>query len=231
MSSRDSSSAAPASSAGEPIPRQPAQRRSVALGLSVLLVAALAGLYLWAVRSESGQRTDISLLVDLQVLNPTLGPVATILRPGLIVAGALACGALGVVAAIGHRWRSLSAAVTVVVLSVSCTWALKNIVLDRPFLGEFGYTVNTFPSGHVSAALALVVAAALLAPAWESSAARRTFTLILTAVALAACFASVLEHVHRPSDVVGSVLLVASVTALAVAVVDPPRQRGTTRPG
>lgn len=208
----------------------PAQRR-VALALSALLAATFVVVYLWAVRSEGGQRADISLLVDLQELNPALGPAATALRPGLIVAGALACAALGVLAVVRRRWRSLGAAVTVVVVSVGSTWALKNLVLDRPFLGDFGYTVNTFPSGHVSGALALVVAAALLSPAWRSSATQRFFLLTLTVVAFAACFASLLEHVHRPSDVVGSVLLVGSASALVGAVFEPPLPRRIAPPG
>lgn len=208
-----------------------AQRRVAALSLAALLAAAFVILYRWAIRSEGGQRADISLLVDLQVLNTALGPAATVLRPGLVVAGALACAALGVLAVLRGRWRTVGAAVTVVVLSVGGTWGLKNVVLDRPFLGDFGYTVNTFPSGHVSAALALVVAAALLTPAWRSSTTRRIFLLALAAAALAACFASLLEHVHRPSDVVGSVLLVASASALAIALFQPPLPRWNAPPG
>lgn len=217
-------------------PAAPAQRRRgvhpvVPALLAAVLAAAVLVVYGWAVRSEAGQRADIHLLVVLQDLNPALGPAATVLRPGLVVAGALVCGALGVLALTRRRWRSLGAAVTVVALSVGGTWALKEVVLDRPYLGEFGYTVNTFPSGHVSATLALVAAAALLSPAWRTPTARRAYLLSLTAVALAACLSSLLEHVHRPSDVVGSVLLVGSATALAVALFrpSPPDQPGTPR--
>lgn len=194
----------------------------MAAAVGAVLAAAFLALDLWAVRTEDGQSADIDLLVTLQSLNPALGPAATVLRPGLVVGGALACVALGVLALARRRWRSLCAAVLVVALSVGGTWALKELVLERPYLGDYGYTVNTFPSGHVSATLALVAAAALLSPAWRTPASRWLFRLALLAVAVAACVSSLLEHVHRPSDVVGSVLLVGSVTALVVAAVRPP---------
>ena len=208
-----------------PAPRRGALHVVTAALLSALLAAAFLALYRWAVLSEGGQRADIHLLVALQDLNPALGPTATVLRPGLGVAGALACATLGALALSGRRWRSLGAAVAVVAASVGGTWALKEVLLERPYLGAYGYTVNTFPSGHVSATLALVAAAALLSPAWRTSTARWLFLLALAAVAVAACLASLLEHVHRPSDVVGSVLLVGSATALAIAVFRPPLLR------
>lgn len=199
--------------------------RAAAFLVCVVLTAAMIGLYLWAVRTADGQAADVRLFAVLQNLNPTLGPLATTLRPVLGVAAALACAVLGIFALIGRRWRALAAAVLVVVVAVVATQALKNVVLDRPYLGDHGYTTNTFPSGHVSATLALVAAAALLSPAWRTRTARRVFLLTLAAVAAAACLASLLEHVHRPSDVVGSVLLVGSATALAIAVFRPPLPR------
>lgn len=208
--------------ADQHIPQRRVLHPAAAALVAALLAAAFLAVYLWAVRSQSGQRADIHLLVVLQDLNPALGPAATALRPGLVVAGALGCAALGLLALSRRRWRSLGAALTVVVLSVGGTRMLKDVVLDRPYLGDFGYTVNTFPSGHVSATLALVAAAALLSPGWRTPTARRLFLLTLGAVAVAACLASVLEHVHRPSDVLGSVLLVGSATALSVAVFRPP---------
>ena len=145
----------------QPRPARPGSwRRLGSLAAAVLLAAGLVILYLWAVRTADGQRADIHLLVVLQDLNPALGPTATALRPGLVVAGALVCGTLGVLALSRRRWRSLAAAAVVVALSVGGTWLLKAAVLDRPYLGANGYTVNTFPSGHVSATLALVVATA-----------------------------------------------------------------------
>ena len=202
----------------------------VAAVVALLLAAAFLAVYQWAVRTADGQSADIDLLVTLQDLNPALGPAATALRPGLVLAGALGCSVLGVLALTRRRWRSLCAAVTVVVASVGGTWALKEIVLDRPYLGAYGYTVNTFPSGHVSATLALVAAAALLSPAWRTPATRHLFHLVLLAVAVAACMASLLEHVHRPSDVVGSVLLVGCATALATAIFRPVLPRRSRTP-
>ena len=223
--------------AGTLAPSPPAARRRrtagavVAAVVGVALAAAFLALYLWAVRTEDGQSADIDLLVTLQSLNPALGPAATVLRPGLVVGGALACVALGVLALARRRWRSLCAGVLVVALSVGGTWTLKELVLERPYLGDYGYTVNTFPSGHVSATLALVVAVALLSPAWRSPVARWGWRLTLAAVAVAACLASLLEHVHRPSDVAGSVLLVAAATMLALATFRPSSARAGGRGG
>ena len=211
---------------GRPAPadqtRLTRRRRVLHLTAAVLLAVALAALYVWAVRTEDGQLADIRLLVDLQALNPALGPAAIALRPGVLLAGALVCAVLGALALARRRWRSLCAAVVVVVVSVGGNWVLKEVLLDRPYLGEHGYTVNTFPSGHVSATLALLVAAALLFPAGQSPTTRRLALLTLAALGAVACFVSLLEHVHRPSDVVGSVLLVGAVATLTVAALRPP---------
>ena len=191
------------------------------LAVGVVLAVAFCALYRWAVQTSAGQVSDINQFAALQVLNPTLGPVATVLRPGLIAVGAAACVVLGVAAVARGRWRSLTAAALVVVVSVASSRALKDLILERPYLGEHGYTTNTFPSGHVSASLALLVAIALLAPRWRSRRAAALTAVCLVVVGTVACGVSLLEHVHRPSDVLGSVLLVGAVTAFTLAALRP----------
>lgn len=203
-----------------PAPRTPRTLRLLALAAALLAVFAV--LYLWAVRTEDGQSADIRLFVAFQALNPVLGPAAVVVRPGVVIAGALACTALGSLAMVRRRWRALAAAVLVVVLAVGGTRLLKDVVLDRPYLGEHGYTQNTFPSGHVSAALALLVAVALLRPAWRTRRASTVFSICLAVAGVASCLASLLEHAHRPSDVAGSILLVGALAAVAVAIFRPP---------
>lgn len=207
-----------------------AMARAAAALVCAGLTVAVVVLYLWAVRTSDGQAADVRLFAVIQGLNSTFGPLATTLRPVLIVAPAFVCAVLGIVALVGRRWQPLTAAVLVVVVSVAGTQALKNVVLDRPYLGDHGYAANTFPSGHVSATLALLVAAALLRPpawGWRRS---TPGLLVLVAAAAAACAASLLGHTHRPSDVAASVLLVGAVTALVFAVLGAPRRPAQARP-
>lgn len=188
-----------------------------------VLAAALGLLYVWTVRTADGQSADIVLFAALQDLNPTLGPLATVLRPALLPSAALVCAALGILALVGRRRSALAAAVLVVALSVLSTRVLKDVLLERPYLGEHGYTVNTFPSGHVSATLALLVAAVVLCPTTWGRAARTVGLLVVVASGAATCGASLLGHAHRPGDVAGAVLLVGAVTALTIVILGPPR--------
>lgn len=183
----------------------PRARRLVA---AAFFGGLLVALYLVAVRTAEGQFVDVRLFGLAQTGEGTLETVAGGLRRGLPVALAVCCAALAIPAVRHRRWWDVVAAAVVVGVSYPLSDLLQGLVLDRPYLGDHGYTQNTLPSGHVTVVASLGVAAVLLAPRRH----RVPWALLVGLVAAVACAASVLGHAHRPSDVLASLLLVATVT-------------------
>ncbi len=135
------------------------------------------------------------------------------------MACAVAVAVLGVVALLRRAWPDLVAAVLVALGTVGIALGLRE-VLVRPDLGGYGYAHQTFPSGHVAVVGGLCAAAWLLWPRPASRGAAGWAALGVTAVA---ALASVVTYAHRPSDVVGSLLVAVGVTVATVWVLDVPR--------
>ncbi|MFP3714959.1 phosphatase PAP2 family protein [Puerhibacterium sp. TATVAM-FAB25] len=208
---------------------RPGRWSAVALAVAgACCLVALAVLYLGAVRTAVGQAADVALFARAQAANAVLERPASALRVGLpaVLLGAYLAVALGALRR-GRR-RALLASAVLVGAALPLARALRESWLDRPYLGEHGYLENTFPSGHVALAAALAAAVAVLWP-WAG----RGLVAAGGAVAVAlAAGASVVGHAHRPSDVVGSVLLVAALACAAAAaarVLPPDRQGGRRR--
>jgi membrane-associated phospholipid phosphatase len=179
-------------------------------------------LYVGAVRTPGGQAADVALFARAQSANAVLGRPASALRVGLpaVLSAAYLGVALGALRR-GRR-RALLASVVLVGAALPLARGLRESWLGRPYLGEHGYLENTFPSGHVALAAALGAAVAVLWP-WAGRGLAAAGAAL--AVALVAA-ASVVGHAHRPSDVAGSVLLVAALACATgvVALVLPPRR-------
>ncbi|WP_454043037.1 phosphatase PAP2 family protein [Cellulosimicrobium sp. Marseille-Q8652] len=193
-------------------------RRSWGAVLAALCAASLVGVYALAVRTASGQAADVQGFAQLQAGGYPVAVAATWTRAALPAALALLCLGLGAHALRTRRFRDVVGALAVAVVPLALSGWLRDGVLSRPDLGDFGYAHNTMPSGHVSAAVGLVVAAVLLWPART----RRGAARVALVVVVLACVASVVGHAHRPSDTIASVLLVGLVTGIVVAVLDVP---------
>ncbi|MCK9794842.1 hypothetical protein M1843_13910 [Isoptericola sp. 4D.3] len=176
---------------------------SVALGLG------FAALYLLAVRTEVGQRLDDEALGATASLWDATVPLTRLVRAALpLVLAAVVLVPLA--RAVGARaWRRLAAGALVVGISVLGSQLLKHVLLDRPDLGHQSIPENSYPSGHVAAVTALCVAIVLLWPGGASRAVVAGWSL----VALVAVAVNVVSFAHRPSDVLGALLLVGAVTA------------------
>lgn len=202
----------------------PARPRSAALlVVLVLLVAAFVALWAASHLTVAGQQADAGAFRTLAPLHDAGRDLAGALRRGLPVACAAVVAVLGVVALVRRAWRDLLAAVVVVLGTVGIALGLRE-VLVRPDLGGYGYAHQTFPSGHVAVVGGLCVAIWLLWPWPASRTAAGWAGLGVTAVA---ALASVVTYAHRPSDVVGSLLVAAAVTVAVVWLLDVPRRAGT----
>ncbi|MFI6781585.1 phosphatase PAP2 family protein [Micromonospora sp. NPDC050276] len=203
----------------------PHTRAAVPLGLR-LLAAALCGLVALAltgaafVRTDSGQWLDGVLLPRAErgggyeqqtvLVDPAKSVLATFGDPTLIAV------LLGVVLLVGVLRRRLVAGVVgvgTVVCAVLVAGAVKS-ALPRPDLQiESSTTHNSFPSGHVAAATALLLAFMLVLPGW----ARRCLAVPGAAGVSVIAAATMIAGWHRFSDVLGGVLLGVTLCCLAAA--------------
>lgn len=181
-------------------------RLAVSAGIGFGLV------YVGGVLWEPGQRLDDEIFA--RVLHVGDGRVSTALpwiaRRLLPVALLIVVGGSAVVALVSRRRRQVVVAATLVVVTVLISRLLRDPILWRPLHGQgYGYPDNTFPSTHVTLVVALAVALWVLVPrgrAW-------LVPLLVIATALAVA-GNVLGHAHRPSDTLGSVLLVGAVAGV-----------------
>ncbi|MDG4781903.1 phosphatase PAP2 family protein [Micromonospora sp. WMMD961] len=209
----------------------PTARVAVPLGLR-LLVAALCCLVALAltaavfVRTYPGQWLDGLLLPraergggyeqETALVGPAKTVLATFGNPTLLAA------LLGAVLLVGVLRRRLVAGVVgvgLVVGTVLTAGAVKS-ALPRPDLQlESSTTHNSFPSGHVAAATALLLAFMLVLPGW----ARRWGAVPGAAGVSVIASATMIAGWHRFSDVLGGVLLGVALFCLAAAALAGPR--------
>jgi hypothetical protein len=117
-----------------------------------------------------------------------------------------------------------AAAAAVLVVGANVTTQLIKAVLDR---SDFGYlTVASYPSGHATVVVSLVLAALLVVPVQ----ARTTVTLVGSAAITVTAAATLVASWHRPADIVGAMLVclawgTAVLAAWSIARGGMPRAR------
>jgi len=156
-------------------------------------------LYVVAVRTTWGQSVDAN---SLGLWNePFFAPVRELVP---ILAG-IAAVVVTVVALARSRWRDTAFAAGAAGAAMLVSEPLRDVVFTRPYLGDFAYLANSYPSRHVVVTLAL---AALVTRLWPSPRGRRAAEWTSVAATVLVAVASVATSAHRASDVVGGVLLV-----------------------
>ncbi|PJI94126.1 phosphatase PAP2 family protein [Luteimicrobium subarcticum] len=187
--------------------------RGARASAGVLCLLGFLSLYAVAVRTVAGQRYDAEIFGAAQRV--PFGGHAQIPRVGvpLTLLGVL-CGCV-LVALRRRRGQAIFCAAASCLLTVAAAAAAQQ-VLGRPRLGAFAYPYNTYPSDHVAVTAALGLAVLMLwpRPRWFGQ-------MLLGVVALVwmACVYNVVGFAHRPSDVLGGVMLAGGVAAVVVAVV------------
>jgi len=186
----------------------------VALGLAALALAILS--YALFVRTRLGQTVDAELMTAILGASP--GPLgaalAALARPLLFYALAPLVALLGLLALARRRWAAALAAAVVSAVPPPLIFHLREHVLTRPDLGVPGYDYNTFPSTHAGTAFGLLVALLLV---WPGPLDRADLTRA-TFVAALVVAGNVTSYAHRPADVLGSLLIVAAIAWIAVAL-------------
>ncbi|WP_158587838.1 phosphatase PAP2 family protein [Actinomadura logoneensis] len=190
----------------------------VAVGCGALLVAV----YALAVWTTPGQRFEDAVL--RASWPDRASPVVAVLD--VISAGSLALAA-ALVGWIGHRTggRATALAIVAMILAAVTATELLQAVLPRPILLAHGFRREdrSFPSGHTAVATAVLCGLLLAVPArarpWTA------LPALLGSAAIGA--ATVTVSWHRPSDTVGSALIVMIGVCVTIAVL---RRRGLLVP-
>jgi membrane-associated phospholipid phosphatase len=189
----------------------------------LLLVAAASAvgivlLYVAAVQTTLGQSLDDLVLWGRPLDDPR--PVELASRAlgtlNLVVAAVATAGLAGTAVVVG---RPLLAAGVVIAIGGAnlTTQVLKEIVLDRPDLvgsGAYAYG-NSYPSGHVTLAASLALAALLVAPRRLRSIVAFGGAAYVTVVGVSTLTAGW----HRLADALGAILVALAWAALVAAII------------
>jgi membrane-associated phospholipid phosphatase len=183
--------------------------RGVALGSASVGAVLLAVLAWFVLDTPLGQRLDDRAMNTVVAGRDTQLQVLSVL--GYVSIGAIGLVALACVAVALARGRVPLAVGALVVIAGSnvTTQLLKHALLERADVVDGVLGPNSFPSGHTTVVAAGVGALCLVTPRWM-----RPLVVPLGAFAVSLTGAStVVAGWHRPSDVVGAVLVVAVWTA------------------
>lgn len=170
------------------------------LGLTLLMVVALVWLLDRSQHTLLGQQLDQAgmdiVSGDAETTRRLVGILGNVSLGSIAVAVTL----LIVVAAVRERWAAAAAAVTLVV-GANLTTQLIKLVSERT---DHGYlTVTSFPSGHATVVVSLVLAALLVAPGRT----RTSVSMLGSAAITVTAAATLVASWHRPADIVGATLV------------------------
>lgn len=199
-----------------PTPQRPVRGSAVRgpAALTAVAAVALGGVLVWFVLlTPLGQR------LDERAMNTVVAGRETQLQV-LSVLGYVSIGAIGIVSIVcvalalsRGRVPLAVGALTIIAGANVTTQVLKHVLLQRADLVDGVVASNSFPSGHTTVIASGVGALCLVSPRWM-----RPLVVPVGAFAVALTGAStVVAGWHRPSDVVGAVLVTTAWTA-AVSV-------------
>lgn len=182
------------------------------LAAAAALVVLLAASYLFFVHGYMGQLIDEQARSGVGLGSAAEGASALLDAVPLLSAGIVVVAT--VVGLVRRAGVSTLVALGVVAAANLTSQLLKHELLSRPDNGATGLWHNSFPSGHTTVFVSAVFALFLVC-------APRVRPLIATAGAIATTIVGALLVVsgwHRPSDVVGGVLVVAIYVFVGGAV-------------
>lgn len=184
------------------------------IAVAVLCVAFLTAIYALAVLTSTGQRLENGALagayqVDDQVITSADIALSRITLTSLAVA-TLAVGAIGL---LRRKVKLAILAVAVIGMGQVVTQGLKRYILPRPDLVDapLGYSHNSFPSGHTTIAMTVLVAVILVVPFRL----RGIAMLIVMTWAVSIGAYTVTARWHRASDTLGADAIAVALGCVA----------------
>ncbi|MET9019680.1 phosphatase PAP2 family protein [Actinopolymorpha sp. NPDC004070] len=201
------------------------------LTLAVAQTAALALVWWIFVRTPHGQVVDATVLRGTRFGRASVEQLVSGVLDAVSLASLVAATVVLGFIALARRRVLLAVAATVLVAGANLTTQiLKDYVISRPDLGIPGTNIgapNSLPSGHMTVAASVAVAAVMVVPA----------RLRATVAVLGACYATLTGIAtlsagwHRPSDALAALLIVGAwASVVAAGLVLAQRSRTTGAP-
>jgi membrane-associated phospholipid phosphatase len=210
--------------------KRPGRRGTMAaLALAALCLAALVATWIVAELVPAAQVKDAALLNHFVLLGrPGVDSVANALLSVLDPLPFILCGVVLVALALLRRRPRVALAVALVMSLAPLTAEMLKPLLAHPHV-QIGLThidAASWPSGHATAALALVLCAVLVAPVRL----RPLVTGLGVAFAAAVGCSLLILAWHMPSDVLGGYLVASLWMALALAALRATDRRRPSGP-
>jgi membrane-associated phospholipid phosphatase len=208
----------PAIAGGRDVGRDARPRAASALGIAALCALALALVWLVAEHVPAAQVRDAVTLRDFTLLSgPRVDAAARLL---LRLLDPLLLSLWGVALVLfalarGRARQALAVAVVIALAPLSADVLKPLLAHPHVHAGAVHIGDASWPSGHATAAAALVLCAVLVAP----SRARPVVAVLGALFAAGVGCALLIRAWHMPSDVLGGYLMAALWAALAVAAV------------
>lgn len=182
------------------------------IGLIVLVAVTL--------HTTVGQALDQLVLETVRIAADRVSPLISLLRTSVsYVSVAAACVVVMFIAAARKRY-ALAARVGVLIIGANVTTqVLKTWILARPYLGIGPNLANSFPSGHSTVVLSVAFGLIIVAS-------QRLRSIVEVGVAVASSLALIAILVsgwHRPSDVIGAILI-SFIWAMTLAPQEEPQR-------
>lgn len=187
----------------------------LSLLVAAACVVATVALARFAVGTASGQRLDQLILSGAQSQEDRFSALAELAVGSVSVPVIIGVLVLAVVLVLIRRRPGLLVPLAALVAGANVTTqVVKHLVVVREALGPgIDVTPNSFPSGHTALAASAAVALVL-----ASGAARWLVALLGAVWTAGAGIGTLVLGWHRPSDVVGAILVVATWTFLVLCV-------------
>lgn len=185
------------------------RRWSIVAASAVVLFAVVYVVAVWTPGMQEFEDAALrgALQVDAEALTTADNGLGTITVASL----AVACVVLAIVGWIRGGWCMAAIVAGIVVVGLGVAEVLKRWVLPRPELIVDGSTFNTFPSGHTTIAMTVVVATLVVVPwRWRGLV---MFFVMWWGVGIGSL--TVTARWHRLSDTLGGDLIALAAGSLA----------------
>ena len=200
--------------------------RVLCVVFGLLLIAIGFGVWWGCVFTENGQSYDELVWKNLHNDVPSwaTGVMNAVAQSWLVIAVSCTIAAIGIITALIRRRWWLAGQIAVFAVVCLAVTRIKGL-LTRPFIiNTESPAANSAPSGHTMLAAACAVILLLTVP----RAVRALAGVIGVVWAVTVGVSVIYGQWHRPSDVAMSILLVAGLALLALAVT---RKSGMDEPG
>jgi membrane-associated phospholipid phosphatase len=187
------------------------------LAFAAACAALATAVYVVVVHVALAQRIDVHVLEDAmrhrtEQRTTVAADLVSLFDPApfAVITGALVVGAL----LAGRVRAGLAAGGAMLAAAVTTQWLKQALAVQRPYPADHYMPAASWPSGHTTAIVSLLLALVIVMPARL----RPPVAVIGGGIAALALGSIVLLGFHYPSDVLGGVLVASAWSAVALAV-------------